>query len=124
MALQPSGNQLSSYRGSSYRSLGDLLRYFVGYELSVELKNGRIYRGVLSSSTQSMDLTLSDATITYQNHQQSSNNEHPHHALLSVRGSQIRYIQFPDDANLPLIIKQGAERESKARNQYQRQLRK
>jgi small nuclear ribonucleoprotein (snRNP)-like protein len=125
----PSSQSQRKPQNKSFRTLGSLLRYFIGCELGVELKTGRIYRGILDASDDSMSLTLSDAWLSVNPHQSSSVDDHEQHstsqrhALLSIRGSQIRYIHFPDDANVTAIIKQGVERESAARKQYQRQIR-
>lgn len=111
----------------SSRTLGSLLRYFISCELCVELKTGKIYRGILDASDDSMSLTLLEATtipfISSHQSKQLETQSQRQYSLLSIRGSQIRYIHFPDDLNLSLVIKQGMERESAARKQYQRQLR-
>lgn len=44
--------------------------------------------------------------------------------ITTIRGSQVRYIQFPDNANLSNIVWTGREREFQARNKYRKTLRK
>jgi small nuclear ribonucleoprotein (snRNP)-like protein len=43
---------------------------------------------------------------------------------MTIRGSQIRYVQFPDNANLSSIVLSGREREQQARNKYRKTVRK
>jgi small nuclear ribonucleoprotein (snRNP)-like protein len=111
----------------SQTTLGSLLRYFVGIELKVELKTGRVYQGTLESSSadnnDSLSVTLSDATVFVTTTADSaiSNTEQQHHSsLVTIRGSLVRFIQFPDDISLPATIQQGMEREKAARQKYQR----
>ncbi|KAG7371452.1 LSM domain containing protein [Nitzschia inconspicua] len=48
----------------------------------------------------------------------SANNE------VTIRGSQVRFVQFPDNANLSSIVLSGREREQHARNKYRKTVRK
>jgi small nuclear ribonucleoprotein (snRNP)-like protein len=43
---------------------------------------------------------------------------------LTIRGSQVRYVQFPDNANLSSIVFSGREREQQALNKYRKTVRK
>lgn len=98
-----------------HKSLASLLRFFEGMELAVELKTGRIYRGVLSSADDFMNIMLDDAVVS---------NESTPLAHVHIRGRSIRYIQFPGDADLPAFIRSGIDRERSAANKYQRGIRK
>jgi len=107
-----------------HKSLCNLLHYFVGVDLSVELKTGRIYKGSLSSADAFMNLELDDATIetswrASKNNQQSSSTT----LLLKsvhIRGSNIRYLHFPDDLDFIAVIRAGMDREQSASAKYQR----
>lgn len=99
-----------------HKSLASLLRFFEGMELAVELKTGRIYRGVLSSADAFMNLTLDDAVLS-----NDSTNVLSH---VHIRGSSIRYIEFPDEVDLAAFIRSGIERERSAANKYLRGIRR
>lgn len=98
---------------SRHKSLASLLRFFQGTQLAVELKTGKIYKGILSSSDDSMNLQLDDCIF-----------EGKQLLQVHIRGSNIRYIHFPDDCDLSLTIKSGMDRERAAANKYKRGLRK
>jgi len=123
-------------RKQHQKSLGSLLRFFEGMELQVETKSGRIFTGTLGDADASMNLTLEDAHAVV--HQQRRPN-HPKTpkvqddpiqqlpelppqrlSLLSIRGSTIRYIHFPDHSDLVVLIKQGIDREQSASQKYKR----
>lgn len=125
----------------SQRSLPSLLRYFEGMVLTIEAKNGRQIRGKLLSADQSMNLTLEDAVAmgcchankgrvlagdskikSHGNSSSEANNVAL--AMVHIRGSTIRYIHFPDNADLTAVIKQGMDRERAAAQKYQRGVRK
>jgi small nuclear ribonucleoprotein (snRNP)-like protein len=147
------GNQ----RGSSSKAhpahqqtLGSLLKHFEEMPLRVELKNGRIYAGVLDSADANMSLTLREAAETtggrrrtrHHKHQQQSastptttsssspsTTPNPHETiqtfpLLQIRGSSIRYIHFPDEVDLAGVVQAGIERARQAVHKYQRGVRK
>jgi len=38
----------------------------------------------------------------------------------NIRGSKIRYVHFPDNANLPILVRSGRERERNAAKKYQK----
>jgi small nuclear ribonucleoprotein (snRNP)-like protein len=99
-----------------HKSLASLLRFFEGMELVVELKTGRIYRGVLSSADAFMNVTLDDAVV--------SNDSTLLLAHVHIRGGSIRYILFPGDVDLQAFVRSGIERERSAANKYQRGIRK
>jgi small nuclear ribonucleoprotein (snRNP)-like protein len=98
-----------------HKSLASLLRFFEGMELAVELKTGRIYRGVLSSADDFMNVMLDDAIMS---------SESTPLSRVHIRGATIRYIHFPDDADLPAFVRAGKDRERSAVNKYQRGIRK
>ncbi|KAL7565013.1 hypothetical protein ACA910_020725 [Epithemia clementina (nom. ined.)] len=128
------------------QTLGSLLRHFVDMHLTIELKNGKQYRGILSSAEDTMSLILAEAVELSRNirshhsrpkkpNATSDNNDHNHVntsssgnnnylPTLLIRGSTIRYIHFPDHCNLASVVKAGKERERAAANKYQRGIRK
>jgi small nuclear ribonucleoprotein (snRNP)-like protein len=128
------------------QSLASLLHYFIGMELIVELKTGRMLQGSLSSTDDAMNLTLEDAAVVTSGpsavrratttHQRSTedassdgssdtNNDNQLNLLMvHIRGSTIRYVHFPDDADLTVVIKHGMDRERTAGQKYQRSVRK
>jgi U6 snRNA-associated Sm-like protein LSm2 len=86
-------------------------------ELAVELKTGRIYRGVLSSADDFMNVMLDDAVM-------SNESTHPRLSHVHIRGATIRYVHFPDDADLAAFVRAGIDRERSAVSKYQRGIRK
>jgi small nuclear ribonucleoprotein (snRNP)-like protein len=126
MATVSTGLKLSK---PSHRTLASLLKYFLGVTLSVELKNGRQYRGELTEADKCMNLTLEGAqditsTTTSSSSRSCTQESSGLFLELSIRGSTIRYIQFPDDCDIPLAIKRGQDRERSLTNRYQRGVRK
>ena len=163
MSTQPS--KKANSRGG-LTTLSPLLRHFVGLELSVELKNGRLYFGTLHDADDYMNLILSRACSTTHARNRSNaltalpslsvtsvSNQRGFippigtntstdpskigsgtspisslkeeldaidYKLLHIRGPSIRYIHFPDRANLPALIKMGLDRERNARDKYRR----
>lgn len=111
-----------------HRHLGSLLRYFIGTVIQVELKSGRIYQGTLESVEDSMSLVLEHATTVEVTSRWRSSYDSARTtttlAMVSIRGSSIRYIQFPDQLDLTATIKQGMERERLAAQKYKRAVRK
>jgi small nuclear ribonucleoprotein (snRNP)-like protein len=112
-------------------SLGSLLRYMEGIEIIVELKTGKRIRGMLESSDDYMNLTLDHAEEEGQSNKEdfSSNKDATDDTneiltSLNIRGSNIRYIHFPDNADLTSLVRTGAERERSAANKYKRGMRK
>lgn len=89
------------------KTLPSLLTHLEGTELTVELKTGRQFRGILVSADLSMDLTLERATSSDNNISLS---------LVHIRGSTIRYIHFPSQLDISLKIKQGLDRYVHAAN--------
>lgn len=139
----------SGGRAKTTKTLPSLLRYMEGYEIIVELKTGRRIQGTLSSADDYMNLTLDDvhpektrnATTPTNNEKaddekievvvDDNNNNNNLIASsssilssLNIRGPQIRYIHFPDNADLAGLVRSGVERERNAINQYKRTKRK
>lgn len=101
-----------------HKSLSSFLHFFEGTEIIVEQKTGRQYRGVLASADEYMNLLLHDAERLQQR------NPPEVATVLHLRGPSIRYIHFPDDADLAGLIRAGQERAIAAANKYRRGIRK
>jgi small nuclear ribonucleoprotein (snRNP)-like protein len=138
-------DKTTKYQRQNPKSLGSLLHYFTGMELTVEQKTGRLYTGTLTESDDAMNLTLDDATLA--THRGSGVVGRPRQrgsassptttesaitdtastslfAVLHIRGSTIRYIHFPERVDLSVVIKQGMDRERSASQRYKRGIRK
>ncbi|RLN82055.1 hypothetical protein BBJ28_00018115, partial [Nothophytophthora sp. Chile5] len=77
-----------------------LLHEGEGRTVTIELKNGEVYRGHLTESEDSMNCQLSDVVLTQRDGQKSKLE------LVYVRGSQIKLIILPDILkNSPLLSK-------------------
>jgi small nuclear ribonucleoprotein (snRNP)-like protein len=129
----------------AHQTLGSLLKYFEEMPLRVELKNGKIYGGVLETADANMALTLREAMEQRGRQPASPHHRHrqPHSPpppststtttdrpppqtfpLLQIRGSAIRYVHFPDEVDLAAVIQAGIDRARQAANRYQRGVRK
>lgn len=115
-----------------------------GYEIIVELKTGKRHRGRLTSADDNMNLTLEEEPEQEQKQKQEQVSEQqqqqqqPNSSSSSsntttvtlivvernIRGSNVRYIHFPDNANLSTLIQSGRERERNASRKYQKTKRK
>jgi small nuclear ribonucleoprotein (snRNP)-like protein len=135
---------MNSKKGATQKSLGSLLPYFIGMELTIEQKTGRLYTGTLSAADDAMNLTLDDATLATHRSagvKRSSSrgpliNSNtttttptdtavtPTFAIVHIRGSTIRYIHFPDKVDLAVVIKQGMDRERSVAQKYKRGVRR
>lgn len=84
----------------------------------VELKTGKRIRGTLLSADNNMNVTLDKP--------QKDTEEDEIELLdnIDIRGSNVRLIQFPDNADLHGTIATGIEREKAAANKYKRGKRK
>ena len=139
-------------RRSKPSTLGSLLHYFDDLHITVELKNGRQYRGILqthSQSTDDMSVWLHEAiridrmdghqhsekpkSVKQVSYQSSTSAATSHEDIaattktiprLHIRGSTIRYIHFPPKANLARMVQHGKDRERHGANMYQRGVRK
>ncbi|KAG1693374.1 hypothetical protein DVH05_023460 [Phytophthora capsici] len=77
-----------------------LLHEGEGRTVTIELKNGEVYRGHLTESEESMNCQLSDVVLTQRDGQKSKLE------LVYVRGSQIKLVILPDILkNSPLLGK-------------------
>ena len=105
--------------GNHPKTLGSLLKYMEGMEVIVELKTGKRIRGTLLSAD-------NDMTVTLDNPQKDSPEEDEIELLdnIHIRGSTVRLIQFPDNADLKGTIASGIEQEKAAVNRYKRGKRK
>lgn len=123
--------------GDSKTTLGSMLKYMEGYEVIVELKTGKRHRGRLSSADDNMNIMLEEqkdeeeqgGPKTKETGNNKSDDGHASdiaHSSASIplprniRGSKIRYIHFPDNANLPMLVRSGRERERNAAKKYQK----
>jgi small nuclear ribonucleoprotein (snRNP)-like protein len=130
-------------KGPKQKSLGSLLPYFIGMELTIEQKTGRLYTGTLSAADDAMNLTLDDATLAThkgagvdRSGSRSSSGPlinsttdttatiTPIFAIVHIRGSTIRYIHFPERVDLAVVIKQGMDRERSVAQKYKRGVRR
>ena len=132
------------------KSLGTLLKFFIGLNLMIELKNGKIYNGILNDADDNMNLVLrygmqnmsSDAIWRHESSGKSTSatgkgtsasasasasarsslNDDAmlDYELVHIRGSSIRYIHFPDNTDLPKLVKLGLDRVKAAKDRYNR----
>jgi small nuclear ribonucleoprotein (snRNP)-like protein len=104
------------------RTLSSYLKYLEGTELTVELKNGRQWHGVLVQAEESsMNLTLEDA----RNNPNSTEESIRVVKQVHIRGPSIRYIHFSDDFHtLVETLRNNQDLERSAQNKYKRGLRK
>lgn len=127
----PSNNKK---RKLQYTSLPSLLVHMEGIELIVEEKNGKRHQGILSSCDDEMNVSLSvprnhsqpmDSEVTTtKNAEQEITTNLLEDSMLYIRGSNVRYIQFPDNANLTEMVRTGVGREQAATQKYNRGKRK
>ena len=134
-AKQKSGGGANNI-DTSKTTLSSLLKYMEGYEIIVELKTGIRHRGRLTSADDNMNLTLEeeddDDDDDDQEHKNNNekkkecNKQNPVVVNIerNIRGSNIRYIHFPDNANLSSVFQSGREREKNASQKYQKTKRK
>ena len=135
-AKQKSGGGANNI-DTSKTTLSSLLKYMEGYEIIVELKTGIRHRGRLTSADDNMNLTLEEEEEDDdddQDQEHKNNNEKKKECNKqnpvvvnierNIRGSNIRYIHFPDNANLSSVFQSGREREKNASQKYQKTKRK
>jgi small nuclear ribonucleoprotein (snRNP)-like protein len=135
---------MNNKKGTTQKTLGTLLPYFIGMELTIEQKTGRLYTGTLSAADDAMNLTLDDVTLATHrgagvpgSRRRSSKTQNtttttadttdtptPTFAIVHIRGSKIRYIHFPDKVDLAVVIKQGMDRERSVAQKYKRGVRR
>ena len=134
-AKQKSGGGANNI-DTSKTTLSSLLKYMEGYEIIVELKTGIRHRGRLTSADDNMNLTLEEEDEEEDDDDQEHNNNNEKkkeyntqnpvvvNIERNIRGSNIRYIHFPDNANLSSVFQSGREREKNASQKYQKTKRK
>ena len=118
----------SKPRGDGKTTLGSLLKYMEGYEIIVELKTGNRHLGRLLSADDNMNLMLEEKGEDQGDVQSNAEGSATASAIgdsaipltPNIRGSKIRYIHFPDNANLPMLVRSGRERERNAAKKYQK----
>mmetsp|Transcript_10315 Transcript_10315/g.19290 ORF Transcript_10315/g.19290 Transcript_10315/m.19290 type:complete len:165 (-) Transcript_10315:555-1049(-) len=142
--------QNSSTQYDRIKNLGVILHHFIGLELAVECKNGQMFQGVLLEADDCMNVVLQKnntkqniSNLTFQTQQQHQqphddndeyfNSPSPSSSSFSqiddfqavhIRGSNIRYIHFPDTADLPKLVRLGLDRIKSATDKYARGIRK
>jgi small nuclear ribonucleoprotein D3 len=85
-----------------------LLHEGEGHVVTVELKNGEIYRGLLKESEDTMNCQLEEVTMT------ARNGKVKRLANVFVRGGQIKFIVLPDLLKrAPILAKIGNTKSSK-----------
>ena len=133
-AKQKSGGGANNI-DTSKTTLSSLLKYMEGYEIIVELKTGIRHRGRLTSADDNMNLTLEeedeeddDDDQEHKNNNEKKKCDEQNPVVVNIerniRGSNIRYIHFPDNANLSSVFQSGREREKNASQKYQKTKRK
>ena len=115
--------------GNPKTTLASLLGYMEGYEVIVELKTGRRHRGRLTSADDNMNLILEEDENEHE-HDDKKGQAKPQtdapkiQILRNIRGSSVRYVHFPDNADLTALVRSGRERERNAARRYQKTKRK
>jgi small nuclear ribonucleoprotein (snRNP)-like protein len=107
-----------SKQQDSIKNLGVLLRHFAGLELSIECKNGQVFRGILQEVDDYMNLVIQILKASFQSRR--TNCDPLDFDMIHIRGSNIRYIHFPDNADLPKLVRLGLDRIKTAQNKYAR----
>lgn len=79
-----------------------LLHESDGFVVTIELKTGEIYRGILDGSEDNFNCQLSDVTYT-----DTDGVDHHLDGITYIRGSSIQFLMVPDMlANSPLFLNQ------------------
>jgi len=103
------------------KNLGTIFVHFVGLELMVELKNGRIYCGTLHEADDYMNLVLNKNGSASSIHLAASvESDEIDFKMIHIRGPSIRYVHFPANADLPRLVKLGLDRVKAANDKYNR----
>lgn len=119
---QESASKKAKGKGIRHKSLCSFLHYFVGIDLAIETKTGRIYEGTLSTADEYMNLTLDNARLKSSSLPENQRRDSSNNFLLTsvhIRGPTIRYIHF-DNLDLPAVIRLGIDRETSAAQKYSR----
>ena len=141
----------STNASKNKQTLGSLLHHFIGTVVTVEQKTGRSYQGILAQTDEQMNLTLQEAALLLATRKKSSQHQRPSQpphththqnitsgttttsasapetlsfAIVHIRGSTIRYVHFPGQVDLGVVVKQGMDRERAAAQKYKRGIRK
>lgn len=114
-------------------TISALLKHFIGYSVTVELKSEtedyRQITGVIFSADQYMNLVLQAATSTFHRHNNKLTNKRREEqvaaatndfSLVHIKGTKIRYIHFPPHLNIQGVVAQGLREEAYAKKRYQR----
>ena len=132
--LQIMSKKEKNNQNNNVKSLGVILRHFVGLELTVELKNGRIYQGQLHDADDYMNLVIqksqpdlfhahslsATARCRESSSLTSSTLQNIDFSMVHIRASSIRYVVFPDNADLPKLVRLGMDRVTAASDKYAR----
>ncbi|VEU40854.1 unnamed protein product [Pseudo-nitzschia multistriata] len=115
--------------GNPRTTIPSLLKYMEGYEVIVELKTGKRHRGILSSADDNMNLILEEGGCEDgDDHGPGGSGGPPPASVVAtvrnIRGSSVRYLHFPDNADLASLVRSGRERERNASKRYQKTRRK
>jgi len=109
-------------------TLAPFLRHLRGLVVTVELKSGRSLRGILDEADSFMNLVLRKDTSADDREAQASSSGTPiddgddrPFDKVHIRGPLVRYIHFPR-ADLARLIKDGTDRERRARDKYKRNI--
>ena len=104
-------------------TLAPLLRHLRGLVVTVELKSGRSLRGILDETDSFMNVVLRkeapDDSGDTGDGDGDDDDDRPFDKV-HIRGPQVRYIHFPPRADLARLIKDGTDRERRARDKYKR----
>jgi len=118
---QLSKTQARSNQSHHVKNLGTIFVHFVGLELMVELKNGRIYCGTLHEADDYMNLVLNKNGSASSIHLAASvESDEIDFKMIHIRGPSIRYVHFPANADLPRLVKLGLDRVKAANDKYNR----
>ena len=118
-------NQKQAKRPKGPATLAPLLRHLRGVVVTVELKSGRSLRGILDESDSFMNLVLRKEADGGggggggTGDGDDDDDDRPFDKV-HIRGPLIRYIHFPPRADLARLIKDGTDRERRARDKYKR----
>ena len=121
-------NQATRRAPKGPATLAPLLRHLRGLVVTIELKSGRSLRGILDESDSFMNIVLrkeaaGDAGGAHASSgalvNDDGDDDRPFDKV-HIRGPLIRYIHFPPRADLARLIKDGTDRERRARDKYKR----
>jgi small nuclear ribonucleoprotein (snRNP)-like protein len=124
MAGRSASSGAAAKRPKGPATLAPLLRHLRGVVVTVELKNGRSLRGLLHETDSFMNLVLRKEADGKGGGGTGDGNDDDDDDRpfdkVHIRGPLIRYIHFPPRADLARLIKDGTDRERRARDKYKR----